>query len=849
MKQTRRDFIKNNAIAATAAAAGITIPGIQEAVAADGDLKIRWDKAPCRFCGTGCSVLVGVQDGRVVATQGDPDAPVNKGLNCIKGYFLSKIMYGKDRLTQPLLRKRNGKFDKEGDFEPVSWDEAFSIMADKFKAAIRKSNEENKGKAVDQLTSRVGMFGSGQWTVWEGYAASKLFKAGFRSNNIDPNARHCMASAVGAFIRAFGADEPMGCYDDLEHADAFVLWGSNMAEMHPILWSRLTDTRLTKPGCEVHVLSTFEHRCFELADNGMVFVPQTDLAILNYIANYIIQNKAYNQDFIDKHVNFTKTPTDIGYGLRPTDPREKNAKNAGKGKLSPISFEEYAKSLEPYTLEYVSDLSGVPADQLEQLAKLYADPNKKITSFWTMGFNQHTRGVWVNGLTYNVHLLTGKISEPGNGPFSLTGQPSACGTAREVGTFSHRLPADYVVAKKEHRDLAEKIWKLPEGTIPGKVGYHAVLQNRMLKDGKLNAYWVQCNNNMQAAANMNEETYPGYRNPDNFIVVSDPYPTVTATAADLILPTAMWTEKEGAYGNAERRTQFWRQQVSPPGEARSDVWQVMEFAKYFKTEEVWPEELLAKSPELRGKTLFDVLYANDQVNQFPYEASTVQDTRGNVYDNHESAHFGFYVQKGLFEEYRRFQQEGPKKGHEQAPFDVYHKVRGLRWPVIDGKETLWRYREGFDPYVKAGEDIKFYGRPDGRANIITAPYEPAAESPDKEFDLWLCTGRVLEHWHSGSMTRRVPELYRAFPDAVIFMHPDDAKERGLRRGMAAKIQSRRGEVVARVETRGRNKPPKGLIFVPWFDASRLINKVTLDATDPLSKETDYKKCAVKVVKA
>ena len=846
MKLSRREFIKTNAIAATAAAAGVTIPGVNEALAAGKDT-IRWDKAPCRFCGTGCSVLVGTKEGRVIATQGDPDAPVNRGLNCIKGYFLSKIMYGKDRLTKPLLRMRNGKYDKEGDFTEVSWETAFDVMEEKFKAALKYDLEANKGKPPEEIVSTVGMFGSGQWTVWEGYAASKLYKAGFRSNNIDPNARHCMASAVGAFIRAFGSDEPMGCYDDLEHADAFVLWGANMAEMHPILWSRLTDTRLTKKGCEVHVLSTFEHRCFDLGDNNMVFTPQTDLAILNYIANYIIQNKAYDQSFIDKHVNFTSTPTDIGYGLRPENPLEKNAKNAGKGKLSSISFEEYAKSVEPYTLEYTSELSGVPKENLERLAKLYADPNKKVSSFWTMGFNQHTRGVWANGLVYNIHLLTGKISEPGNSPFSLTGQPSACGTAREVGTFSHRLPADYVVKKKEHRDLAENIWKLPAGTLPGKVGYHAVLQNRMLKDGKLNAYWVQCNNNMQAGANMNEETLPGYRNPKNFIVVSDPYPTVTAMAADLILPTAMWTEKEGAYGNAERRTQFWRQQVDAPGESKSDLWQLIEFSKRFKTEDVWPQDILDKNPEFKGKTLYEVLYANGQVDQF--EKQTVEDDRNNTYHNDEMEDFGFYVQKGLFEEYRRFQLEGPKKGHELAPFDTYHTVRGLRWPVIDGKETLWRYREGYDPYVEKGKELTFYGRADGKANIITAPYEPAAESPDKEYDLWLSTGRVLEHWHSGSMTRRVPELYRAFPDAVIFMHPEDAKARGLRRGLPAKIVSRRGEIVARVETRGRNRVPQGLIFVPWFDASRLINKVTLDATDPLSKETDYKKCAVKVVKA
>jgi nitrate reductase NapA len=843
MALSRRDFIKNNAIAATAAVAGITLPTI---TSAETD-KIRWDKAACRFCGTGCSVLVGVKDGRVVATQGDPDAPVNKGLNCIKGYFLSKIMYGKDRLTQPLLRKTNGQYDKEGQFEPVSWDEAFALMAEKWKASIKKDNEANKGKSVDDMVSSVGMFGSGQWTVWEGYAASKLYKAGFRSNNLDPNARHCMATAVVAFIRGFGIDEPMGCYDDLEHADAFVLWGANMAEMHPILWSRLTDTRLTKEGCEVHVLSTFEHRNFELADNGMVFVPQSDLAILNYIANYIIENEAYNKDFIEKHVNFKSTPTDIGYGLRPEHPLEQRAKNAGKGDLTPITFEEYAASVKEYTLEKASELSSVPQEKLLRLAKLYADPNKKISSYWTMGFNQHTRGVWANGLLYNVHLLMGKISEPGNSPFSLTGQPSACGTAREVGTFAHRLPADYVVMKKPHRDIAEKIWSLPEGTLSGKIGYHAVLQSRMLKDGKLNCYWVQCNNNMQSAANMNEETYPGWRNPDNFIVVSDPYPTVSAMAADLVLPTAMWVEKEGAYGNAERRTQFWRQQVSAPGKTRSDLWQMVEFSKYFKISEIWPADLIAKKPELAEKTLYDVLFANGSVDKFPQ--TTVKDSAGNEYGNQEMEDFGFYLQKGLFEEYRRFGTEGPKKGHELASFDAYHKMRGLRWPVIKGKETLWRFREGYDPHVAAGEDIKFYGNDDGRANIITAPYEPAAESPDKEYDLWLCTGRVLEHWHSGSMTRRVPELYRAFPDALVFMHPDDAKERHLRRGLSAVIQSRRGEIKARVETRGRNRPPKGLVFIPWFDEGRLVNKLTLDATDPLSKQTDYKKCAVKITKA
>ena len=578
--------------------------------------------------------------------------------------------------------------------------------------------------------------------------------------------------------------------------------------------------------------------------------------MLNYIANYIIQTKAYNKDFIDKHVQFETATTDIGYGLRPENPLEKKAANAGVGKKLPSSFEEFAKQVEPYTLEYVSELSGVPQENLLRLAKAYADPNKKVSSFWTMGFNQHTRGVWVNGSCYNVHLLMGKISEPGNSPFSLTGQPSACGTAREVGTFAHRLPADLVVANPEHRAFAEQIWKLPDGTIPGKVGYHAVLMHRMMKDGKLNCYWQMCNNNMQAAANLNEESYPGWRNPEVFVTVSDPYPTVSAQAADLVLPTSMWVEKEGAYGNAERRTQFWREQTSAPGQSKSDVWQIMEFAKRFTVEDVWPPELIAEMPEYAGKTLYEVLYTNGQVDQFPFDGQ-ITDNRGNAYKNHESEDFGYYVQKGLFEEYRRFNSAPDiiKKGHEMADFQAYHESRGLRWPVIDGKETLWRFREGYDPHVAEFNpqvekgDVYFYGNKNGRANIIFAPYEPAAESPDEEFDLWLCTGRVLEHWHSGSMTRRVPELYRAVPDAVVYMSKEDAKQRRLRDGQMAVISSRRGEIKARVETRGRNRPPNGLVFVPWFDANRLVNKLTLDATDPLSKETDYKKCACKVERA
>ncbi len=635
MTTNRRDFIKANAAAAAAATIGVNLP-VAPAAAQPGRQDIAWDKAPCRFCGVGCSVLVGTKDGRVVATQGDPDAPVNKGLNCIKGYFLSKIMYGEDRLTTPLLRMRNGKFDKEGDFAPITWKQAFDIMEEKWKAALKE-----KGPTA------VGMFGSGQWTIWEGYAAAKLYKAGFRSNNLDPNARHCMASAVTGFMRTFGIDEPMGCYDDLEQADAFVLWGANMAEMHPILWSRLTDRRLSNNQVKVVVLSTFENRCFELADVPIVFTPQTDLAILNFIANHIIQTGKVNKEFVQRNVNFHKGVTDIGYGLRAAHPLEKDAKDAkDPNASSPISFEEYAKFVSEYTAEKVSKLSGVSVKDLKTLADVYADPKLKVVSYWTMGFNQHTRGTWVNNLVYNVHLLTGKISEPGNGPFSLTGQPSACGTAREVGTFSHRLPADMVVTNPKHREVTEQIWHLPDGTLPDKIGLHAVAQSRALKDGTLLCYWTSTTNNMQAGPNINGEVYPGWRNPKTFIVVSDPVPD-RERARGRPDPAGRDVGREGG---RVRQCRAPHPVLEPAGQgARRSAVRPVAVHRILEALQgrggVAAPSSSPRSPSTRARR------STTSCSRTPF---TTKYKPAGDYANDESKAFGFYVQKGLFEEYRQF---------------------------------------------------------------------------------------------------------------------------------------------------------------------------------------------------
>jgi nitrate reductase NapA len=796
----------------------------------------------------------------------------------------------------------------------VSWERAFDEMERQFKRHYSKLGPTG-----------VGIMGSGQYTIPEGYAAVKLAKAGWRTNNIDPNARHCMASAVAAFMQVYGIDEPAGCYDDIELTDTVVTWGANMAEMHPMLWARVVDHRLRSKDVKVINLTTYSNRTSECADHELVIAPQSDLAIWNFIAREIVKRNAVDTDFVNRHCVFATGPTDIGYGMPGTDergfPTERDTltrqrvvtlttdeaigqgldpskehrveqKSAGKANAHwLITFDEFKKGIEPYTLDFTAALAKGDSDEsiedfkakLQLLADLYADPRRKVVSFWTMGFNQHTRGTWVNEQAYMVHLLTGKQAKPGSGAFSLTGQPSACGTAREVGTFSHRLPADMVVANAAHRARSEEIWKLPDKTVNPKVGSHITQMMRDLESGTLRWLWVQVTNPFQATANANH-WLKAAREKDCFIVVSDIYPTYSCKVADLILPCAGHYEKWGLYGNSERRTQSWRQVVDPPGDARSDLWQMLEFSKRFTLAEVWGEQevpglaaegfgeemlpdILAAAEKLgyrRDQTLYEVLFASQAARQFAWPDPVGE---GHRCCTAEAGDLDWFPEKALFEEYRLF---GLHHAHDLAPFDTYYRddVRGLRWPVVGGKETRWRFNREHDPYVSDGADFDFYGpalkslnegtlagpgagEPQslaGKAKIFFRPYAAPAESPGGDYDLWLCTGRVLEHWHSGSMTRRVPELNAAQPRAQIFMHPADAASRGLKSNQVALIESRRGRVRAVVETAGRNRVPRGMVYVPWFDEGVPINKLTLDATCPISKQTDFKKCAVRVSK-
>ena len=657
---------------------------------------------------------------------------------------------------------------------PYPIDKALDLVASQIKASIEKTGKDS-----------VAIYGSGQWSIPDGYAASKFFKGCIGTNNVEANARLCMASAVTGCLTTFGLDEPMGCYEDIDNADVFVTWGNNMAEMHPVLFSRMLANRKSKTHVRIIDLTTRSTRSSQAADKSFIFNPQSDLAIANAICYEIIKNNWVNQDFLNKHVSFHRGKTNIGYGV--------NDHFKFKDKAETVDFKAFKDFLEDYTPEIAEKISGVSAENIKYLASLYGNPDKKVTSFWTMGMNQHTRGTWINNLVYNIHLLTGKISSPGNSPFSLTGQPSACGTVREVGTLTHKLPHG-VVMKEKSRKMAAKIWGVPESNIDPKPTYHTVEMFRALDRGDINFMWIQVTNPMVTMPNLNR--YRDGANKDGrFIVVSEIYPTPTSDVADVILPSALWIEREGFFGNSERRTQHNDQLVPTPGEAMCNTWQLIQVARRLGFEK-----------------------------QFPWSQET-------------------YIED-IWNEYTKF-HDNPK--HRMASYKVLKERSGVQWPFVNGKETRWRYNGKYDPACK-DKTFDFYGKPDHRAWIWLRPYEPAAESPDKEYPFWLNTGRVLEHWHTGSMTRRVPILHKAVPESYVEINSQDAKNMGITNGSKVKISSKRGSLVMKASINGRGNPPMGMVFVPFFDESYLINEVTLDAFCPISKQPDYKKCAVRLEK-
>jgi nitrate reductase NapA len=769
MDTSRRDFMKTAAMTAVASVAGGTATAFQ------GSGDIEWHKSVCRFCGTGCGVMLGMRSGRLVALRGDPEHPATKGLVCAKALFLPKIVYSEDRLTHPMVRK--------GDtYERIGWEEAMDLMADKFADSIRKNGPDS-----------VAYYGSGQCLSEESYLANRLFKGGIGTNNVEGNPRLCMASAVGGYVSTYGKDEPMGCYDDINHARVFFLVGSNTAECHPVIFDQILARKQARRDVMVIICDPRKSPIASIADVHLDPTPGYDLPVFHAMAHVIIKEGKHDEAFMEKNVQF---------------------KVVKDGNPAQVGFGEYVRFLEQFTPERAEMMSGVPAKTIVEAARLFT--YGPTTSFWTMGLNQRITGVWANNLIHNLHLITGQIGKPGATPFSLTGQPNACGGVRDTGTLSHILPYGRSVNNAEHREQMEKLWGAKAGTIKAKPGLNTMEMFKALGRDEIKAMLVLTTNPGQSLPNVTpyREAMGKPRENKPFIAVVDAYPTRTTELADLVLPAGMWSEKSGVFGMSERRYQYQPKLQDPPGEARSDFDIVLDLAGRLEERGVVPKGYISS----KFKNSDDVW---DEMRQA---------SKDTAYD--------FWGQTR----------------------ERLKKERGLQWPTPteDHPGTARRFVKGEDPLLESGPykdtalvdgEIKFYAAPDFRATVWLRPAKGPAEPVDDEYPYVLSTGRVLEHWHTGTMTMKAMELKKAQPECYVEIHPDDAGKHGIRTGDRVRIISRRGKSL--IKARVVAVPRPGMLFVPWHweDENSLINRVTIDAYDPGSKQPEFKVCAVKIAKA
>jgi anaerobic selenocysteine-containing dehydrogenase len=680
----------------------------------------RWVKTTCGYCSVGCGMLVGVRDNKAVTVRGNPDHPVNHGKLCPKGLSEHHILDAPGRAKQPLLRKN-------GVLTPVSWEEALDTMVARIRDIQQRYGNES-----------LGVVGTGQLLTEETYTLGKLVQLGFRTRNNDGNTTLCMASAVSGYKLSFGSDGPPGSYADMENTEVILLIGANIADNHPILCHRVDRSPGTKPRTLI-VVDPRVTKTAMMADIHLAVKPRSDIALLNGIAHILIREGLIDRDYIEHHTS---------------------------------GFEQFAEFVAPFTPAHVAAITGLTEEQLTAVALLYGRAKSAFIG-WTMGVNHSTQGAVTVAAINNLALITGNIGRAGAAPFSITGQCNAMGT-RESG-FTSSLPGYRKFENEQHREELARIWNIPVERIPTSRGlaYPDIIEAAV--QGRIKALWFVATNPVVSFPNYNllEHALCNVE----FLVVQDGfYPTPTSAFAHLVLPAAIWGEKEGTYTNSERRVSKVNPAVKPTGLARPD---------------------------------FDIFL----------DIAERLGVRDELYPDWTSTHDAF----------REFQRvtAGRLCDYSDFTWEQIEDANGLQW----GGESL--YRDGVFPTE------------DGRARIHAVPCDPFIEQPDHEFNFILNTGRTVEHWHTRTKTAQVELLNDMVPNAWLEMNPIDAARLDLKPHDRVTIRSRRG-AVTNIELRITGIVAPGQIFMPFHFSETNSNIVTLGAFDPISREPNFKQCAVRV---
>lgn len=684
----------------------------------------RWVKSTCGYCSVGCGMLLGVRGDRVVSVAGDPDHPVNRGRLCPKGLSEHHTIAAPGRLTTPLIGGR-----------PADWEAALGRVVGGFRRMLDEHGPES-----------VAILSTGQLVTEEFYALGKLARLGMGLAHYDGNTTLCMASAVSGYKLSFGTDGPPGCYDDLEVADVVVLWGANIADNHPLLVPRLlANAERTVIAVDPRVTKTAQ-----LADVHLPVAPRTDVTLLNAILRVLL-----DEGLVDLEA------------ARPLV----------------TGLDELLTHLAALDLPAAAAECGVELDAIRRVARTIGGAERCVVA-WSMGVNHSAQGTETVTLLNTLCVLTGNIGRPGASPFSITGQCNAMGT-RESG-FTASMPGYRSYDDPDHRRELAELWGIAEDRLPAERGraYPDIVNAVMNR--KIKGLWIIGTNPLVSFPN--REVLEVAFSQLDLLVVQDGFETPTTAVADVVLPAAIWGEKDGTYTNSERRVSRVRAAVAPPGEARPD------FAIFMAVADRWG--------------------CRDEL--FP----------------------GWTEPRDAFEEWRRV-SAGRPCDYSGISYERIDVAGGVQWPC-----------PADDPDVPLGGTARLYtdlrfNRPDGRAALRSVTRQPLRQPPGREYPLLLNTGRTVEHWHTRTKTGRVPILESLAPEAWLEIHPDDAKGLGVHSGDLVRVTSSRGSV-DRLRARVTAIVRPGEVFVPFHWDERCANRLTTDECDPISREPNYKQCAVKV---
>lgn len=479
----------------------------------------KWVYSTCGYCSVGCGLDIGVKDGKAITVRGHQGHPVNDGKLCLKGIWEFEAITGQTRLTTPMIRQpRHG--DDDSDFTPSSWDDAIEKLVSNIRLIQEKYGRDS-----------FAVISTGQLSTEAFYTLGKLVRGVIGTNNYDGNTTLCMSSAVAGYKKSFGSDGPPGAYSDFDHTDCLLAFGSNLVEAHPVLYYRLANS-LEKRKFPVIVVDPRKTVFAQKADIHVQIKPATDIVFINAIAHILIKEGMINRDYIEKYTT---------------------------------GYDELADHLEKFTPEYASQITGVPVNQILEVARIYGKALSAL-SIWCMGVNQSINGT--NGVVAinNISLLTGNIGKPGGSSFSITGQCNAMGT-REFSSASG-LPGYRALENETHRAEIADFWGIDQEFLPHKRGKTIVEIFRDIEEGKIKGLWVIGTNPLASLPNTN--TYRPAVGKVEFLAVQDVYMSKTCQYADIILPAAMWGEYTSTFTNSERRVNLHKQAVNPPGIARSD---------------------------------------------------------------------------------------------------------------------------------------------------------------------------------------------------------------------------------------------------------------------------------------